>query len=156
MPVFQTSQIIKTDLETCWEFFSNPANLARITPPDMNFIITFPQPVPDMYQGMIIKYRVSPLFKIPVEWITEISHVNKPHYFVDKQLKGPYSIWHHQHFFEQTNNGVKVIDIVNYSLPMALLTDLFVGSIIRKKVESIFSYRSQVIDRFFNKSSNNE
>lgn len=153
MPVFQTSQLIKTDLETCWEFFSNPANLAKITPPYMKFIITFPQPVPEMYQGMIIRYRVSPLLKIPTEWITEITHVSKPHYFVDIQLKGPYRIWHHQHFFEKTANGINLIDIVNYSLPLGILGDFVAGKLVRKKVESIFRYRSKIIDNVFNSGS---
>lgn len=149
MPVFQTSQTINTDIETCWAFFSNPANLARITPPYMKFIITFPQPVPEMYQGMIIKYKVSPLLGIPMEWITEISNVSKPHFFVDKQIKGPYSVWHHQHLFEETEDGVKISDIVTYSLPMGLLGDLLAGRMVRKKVESIFSYRRKIIESVF-------
>lgn len=152
MAVFQASQIIKTDIDTCWEFFSNPANLSRITPPEMKFIITFPKPVPVMYQGMIIKYKVSPLFNLPVEWITEISHVTKPHYFVDTQLKGPYKIWHHQHFFESTHEGIKVTDIVNYDLPFGLLGKLLAGRIVRKKVQSIFNYRKDVIEREFSLS----
>lgn len=149
MPVFHTSQIINTDIETCWAFFSDPANLARITPPYMKFIITFPQPMPEMYQGMIIKYKVSPLFGIPVDWITEISHVSKPNFFVDKQVKGPYSVWHHQHLFEETQNGVKITDIVTYSLPLGFIGDLIAGSMVRKKVESIFSYRRKIIESVF-------
>lgn len=151
MPVFQTTQVVKTDINKCWTFFSDPANLANITPPAMNFIIRFPDPVPEMYQGMIISYKVSPLLNIPVEWITEISHVSKPHYFVDKQLKGPYKLWHHQHFFEETGEGVKITDIVTYSLPLGFIGNLFAGRMVKKKVEGIFEYRRKIIERLFNK-----
>lgn len=149
MPVFQTTQLIKTDINSCWRFFSDPANLANITPPAMKFIIKHPDPVPEMYEGMIIKYKVSPLFNIPVEWITEISHVSRPHYFVDNQLKGPYKVWHHQHFFEETVEGVKITDIVTYSLPLGFLGKLIAGRLVRKKVEGIFEYRRRIIESVF-------
>jgi len=149
MPIFKTTQFIKTDLESCWKFFSDPANLAEITPPVMNFRIQFPQPVPDMYQGMIIRYKVSPLFNIPMEWITEISHVSKPYYFVDNQLKGPYKVWHHQHFFEETEDGVIITDIVTYVLPAGFLGSLFAGNLVKKRIQEIFDYRKEIIESVF-------
>ncbi len=149
MPVFQTTQVIKSDISRCWSFFSDPANLANITPPSMKFIIKYPNPVPEMYQGMIIKYTVSPLFKMPVEWITEITEVSKPNYFVDNQVKGPYRVWHHQHFFEEVEEGVKITDIVTYKLPLGFFGDLFAGWLVRKKIEGIFEYRRNAILRAF-------
>lgn len=149
MPVFQTTQLIKCNLEECWSFFSNPANLSKITPPEMNFIIRFPNPVPPMYQGMIIQYKVSPLLNIPMEWITEINAVQKPHFFVDNQIKGPYSIWHHQHFFEETPEGIIIRDIVTYKLPFGKLGEWVAGSMVRKKIEGIFKYRSKIIAEQF-------
>ncbi len=98
MPVFQTTQIVNTTIGACWDFFSDPANLSVITPPDMNFRIIFPDPMPAMYEGLVIRYTVSPLFGIPMEWITEITHVKDKTYFVDNQLKGPFKLWHHQHY----------------------------------------------------------
>lgn len=149
MPIFKTTQLIQTDLESCWKFFSDPANLANITPPSMNFQIIFPTPMPDMYQGMIIRYKVSPMLSIPLEWITEISHVAKPYYFVDIQLKGPYKLWHHQHFFEEVEGGVKITDVVTYVLPAGFLGSLIAGNLINKKIQSIFDYRKKVIDNVF-------
>ncbi len=149
MPIFKTTQFIKTDLDSCWKFFSDPSNLANITPPSMNFRIKFPQPVPDMYQGMIIRYKVSPLLSIPVEWITEISHVSKPYYFVDYQMKGPYKVWHHQHFFEEVEGGIQITDVVTYILPMGILGSLIAGRLVKKKIEGIFDYRKKIIERVF-------
>ncbi len=149
MPVFKTTQLVKTDINRCWEFFSDPENLAYITPPEMDFKILFPKPMPSMYPGMIISYLVSPLLKVRMEWITEITHVSKPHYFVDLQLKGPYSLWHHQHHFEVVPEGIKMTDIVTYTLPMGKIGELIAGWFIRRKIHSIFEYRQKVIDETF-------
>lgn len=149
MPVFTSTQFVKTDIEKCWSFFSDPSNLSVITPSEMNFRIRFPKPMPEMYPGMIIQYKVSPLLNIPMEWITEISHVSKPHYFVDLQLKGPYNLWHHQHLFEEVEGGVKMTDIVTYQLPLGGLGEFLAGWFVHRKVAAIFEYRSKVIDSAF-------
>lgn len=150
MPVYTTTQLINSGVDRCWSFFSNPANLAVITPGHMNFRIQFPQPVPEMYEGMIIVYKVSPLLNISVEWITEISKVSKPYYFVDKQLKGPYRVWHHQHFFEEIEGGMKITDIVTYSLPFGYIGRLVAGKYIHSEITKIFEHRRKVIDSIFN------
>lgn len=115
----------------------------------MNFRILFPSPMPAMYPGIIIQYKVSPLLNIPMEWITEISHVSKPAYFVDLQLKGPYRLWHHQHLFEKVEGGIQMTDIVTYELPFGKFGEFLAGRFVHKKVAGIFEYRSKVIDSFF-------
>jgi len=149
MPVFTSTQFVKTDIDTCWSFFSDPRNLSVITPKSMNFRILFPSPMPAMYPGIIIQYKVSPLLNIPMEWITEISHVSKPAYFVDLQLKGPYRLWHHQHLFEKVEGGIQMTDIVTYELPFGKFGEFLAGRFVHKKVAGIFEYRSKVIDSFF-------
>ncbi len=150
MPVFQTTQLVKASLKDCWKFFSSPSNLSVITPPDMNFRIKFPQPMPAMYEGLIIRYTVSPLLGIPLEWITEITHVKDHEYFVDNQLKGPFKRWHHEHFFKETTEGTLMQDVVNYELPLGQLGGLLGGRIVKKRVQGIFHFRKSVIDKQFN------
>ncbi|MBK6967143.1 MAG: SRPBCC family protein [Bacteroidales bacterium] len=151
MPVFQTIQIVNTSLEACWDFFSDPANLSVITPPEMNFRIKFPQPMPAMYQGLIIRYTVSPLLGIPLEWITEITQVKDHEYFVDNQLKGPFRLWHHQHFFREVPGGVEMRDVVNYELPLGKFGEFFGLGIVQKRVQGIFDFRSAVIEKKFSR-----
>ena len=40
---------------------------------------------------MIITYKVSPLWGIKMNWMTEITHVKEKEYFVDEQRFGPYA-----------------------------------------------------------------
>ncbi len=103
-----------------------------------------------MYPGMIITYKVSPIFKIPMNWVTEITHMQKNKYFVDEQRVGPYKIWHHQHLFEIKDNGVLMTDIISYKLPLGLLGNLVHRLFIRKQLESIFSFRFDKMNQIFN------
>ncbi|MHC1775778.1 MAG: hypothetical protein AB9834_10230 [Lentimicrobium sp.] len=116
----------------------------------MNFRIKFPDPMPAMYQGLVIRYTVSPLLGIPLEWITEITHVKDREYFVDNQLKGPFKLWHHQHFFKETSEGIMMTDVVNYELPLGKFGVLFGGHLIKKRVQGIFDFRKSVIEKHFN------
>jgi len=107
-----------------------------------------------MYPGMIIRYKVSPLFGIQLEWITEITQVREKEFFIDNQLKGPFSIWHHQHFFRQTPDGTEMKDIVTYEVPFGWPGSLIAGQIVRKRIEGIFAFRHAVIEKYFNKTGN--
>ena len=57
-----------------------------------------------MGQGTLIDYKLK-LNGIPFGWRTRIAHWDPPYGFVDEQLKGPYSIWHHTHTFADEGGG---------------------------------------------------
>jgi ligand-binding SRPBCC domain-containing protein len=145
----KTSQKLPISLETAWKFFSNPTNLSKITPPWLNFEVRTDLPE-KMYAGMIIKYYVHPLLNTPQTWITEITHVNEPNYFVDEQRFGPYKMWHHQHIFTKTEDGgVMMEDIVNYVVPFGFLGRIMNAVVISKKINDIFNYRKKVLVKMF-------
>ena len=78
------SQKLPISLPEAWDFFSSPANLAKITPKEMEFIVTSEPPIDGkMYPGLIITYKVSPLFGIKLNWMTEITQVVDEKYFID-------------------------------------------------------------------------
>lgn len=143
------TQILPISLEKAWDFFSSPFNLAQITPPDMGFKVKLVRPEDKMYAGMIIAYRISPLLKIPMGWVTEITHVQEPYYFVDEQRFGPYALWHHQHHFKEVEAGVEMNDIVSYKVPLGILGDLANALFVQKRVEHIFDYRYEVLEKMF-------
>ncbi|MFN5785500.1 MAG: SRPBCC family protein, partial [Flavobacteriia bacterium] len=143
-------QIVKADLITCWDFFSSPNNLQKITPDYMGFDVKTEVPE-KMYEGLMIEYRVRPLMNIPMTWITEITHVKDFQFFVDEQRKGPYRIWHHEHHFMETEEGVEMTDIVSYELPFGLLGKIAHPILVKKKLEEIFAYRYKVVEELFNK-----
>lgn len=146
---FQQSQEFSEPVEKIWEFISNPANLKIITPDYMGFDITSKEVPTSMYAGMIISYKVSPLFNIKTTWVTEITHVQEGRYFVDEQRVGPYKIWHHQHFLEATPKGTLMKDIISYQPPFGFLGTIANSLLIRKKLNEIFTYREQKLNELF-------
>ena len=148
---FRAQQFLPISLEKAWDFFSSPKNLSVITPPEMNFVITSEALAEKTYAGQIISYRVSPLPGFRTSWVTEITHVNAPHFFVDEQRKGPYVMWHHQHHFEAVEGGVMMTDIVNYEAPLGVLGDMMNKLVIQKKIKSIFDYRTKKLESLFGK-----
>ena len=144
----KTKQFVKTDMATCWDFFSDPKNLSKITPQSMGFIVR--TELPDkMYEGLMIEYTVRPMLGIPMNWITEIKTVKNHSFFVDEQRKGPYKIWHHEHHFKEVDGGVEMTDIVSYELPLGFLGRLMHPILVKNKLKEIFDYRRQKVDELF-------
>ena len=142
-------QKLPISLGTAWEFLSNPQNLSRITPESMKFEITSQIESKTIYPGMIITYKVRPVFDIPVTWVTEITQVHENRYFIDNQKSGPYKFWHHQHFLKEIEGGVEMTDIVNYAAPFSFLGWMAEKLFINKKVKSIFIYREKILLELF-------
>jgi ligand-binding SRPBCC domain-containing protein len=136
-------QRVPRPLDEVFAFFARPENLARITPPWLGFGILTPSPVP-MREGAVIDYviRLGPL---PTRWRTMITTYDPPHRFVDEQLSGPYSFWHHTHEFEADGDGTVIRDHVRYMLPFGPLGDLVHTLAVRRQVEGIFTHRRTVI-----------
>lgn len=147
---FRAEQFLHIGIQKAWEFFSDAENLSVITPPEMQFKILTPVKDKEIYEGMLINYKVRPLFNIPVSWQTEISKVEKPYLFVDRQLKGPYKTWEHTHRFIEKENGILMQDSVKYSLPFGVIGKLTHSAIVRDKIENIFAYRKQILNQLFN------
>jgi ligand-binding SRPBCC domain-containing protein len=154
MPVYQfeREQVVKTSLDELWDFISSPANLARITPDSMGFHITSGGNSEKMYEGLIISYRIRPIPLFFTTWVTEITHVQEKHYFVDEQRVGPYRLWHHEHLLKPLENGILMKDKVSYVPPLGLLGRIANALFIKKKLIQIFDYREKAIREIFNRS----
>ncbi len=147
--IFKSEQFLNIDIDEAWDFFSSAKNLALITPPELSFKIHTRLDGVEVYEGMIIDYTVKPLLGIPLKWRTEICKVEKPHLFMDKQLKGPYSVWEHTHKFIQKDNGVLMQDEVKYQLPLGFIGAIAHNLIVKKKIEKIFKFREETLNRLF-------
>jgi ligand-binding SRPBCC domain-containing protein len=89
MYTLEREQYVQCSLADAWDFLKKPSNLNCITPADLDFHVTSDVPT-EMYNGLIIEYRI----KIPVigihRWVAEIKHIHD-YGFVDEQRIGPYS-----------------------------------------------------------------
>lgn len=144
------AQKLPLHLDQAWDFFSNPQNLSLITPPSLALQITSALP-PKMYEGMIITYSVVPVPPFRASWVSEITHLAPPHYFVDEQRVGPYSMWHHEHHLREVDNGksVEVIDQITYKVPGGPISPLIHRFLVRPRLDSIFKFRREKLAQLF-------
>ncbi|WP_336515085.1 SRPBCC family protein [Pollutibacter soli] len=146
---FQRVQNFTAPLEEVWNFFASPSNLAVLTPEYLNLNFTNKIYGSAMYPGQIITYNVRPLFGIPFFWMTEITQVRPMEYFIDQQVRGPFSLWHHQHHFRETDSGVEMTDLIHYKIPLGMLGSI-AAPIVQKKLREIFGYRFRKGEELFN------
>lgn len=128
-----------------FRFFADPQNLDRLTPTWLNFKILSPA-TSAMRVGTMLDYRLR-IRGVPVRWQSEISVWQPPDRFVDRQTKGPYSLWVHEHTFAAHNGGTLVGDNVKYAVPGGRLVQKL---LVAPDIEKIFNYRHKILQELFN------
>jgi ligand-binding SRPBCC domain-containing protein len=142
--VLHREQVLDVPRERAFEFFSRAENLEAITPPLLRFRITTPGPI-EMGVGTLIRYRLR-LHGIPVSWLTRIEEWDPPHGFVDRQVRGPYALWHHTHRFEEIDeNRTLMTDVVRYGHRLGPLGSIAERLVVRRDLQRIFDYRRDSI-----------
>lgn len=132
-------------IEKTFDFFADAGNLEQITPPELKFRITTPQPI-NIKKGTLIDYKLK-LRGFPISWQTLISEWNPPYAFTDEALKSPYKQWIHRHTFtENINGGTDIIDEVRYRLPFEPFGDLM-HWYVKRELDYIFDYRQKTVSQ---------
>jgi len=143
----ERKQLLPGNPHEIFAFFESPENLARITPPWLNFRILTPSPI-EMKVGTVIDYTIRWL-GFPVRWKTLITTHRPPFIFVDEQIAGPYSLWHHTHTFIDADGGTHMTDTVRYTLPAGVVGTLAHALVVRRQLQEIFDYRAATIGKLF-------
>lgn len=129
-------------------FFADPANLQRLTPPWLHFQVLTPEPLP-RGAGAIFDYRLR-VRGLRITWRTLIETYEEGEGFVDRQIIGPYALWHHTHRFEDLpDGGTRIIDRVRYRVGWGLIGRIVTALWVRRDIERIFAYRKQVLAELF-------
>lgn len=142
-------QILCQPLQEVFAFFADARNLEALTPPWLRFRILSEGEI-EMREGALIDYRIR-LHGIPIRWRTEIAAWEPPYRFVDQQLRGPYSLWRHEHRFEAIDaHTTRVIDHVDYAHWGGPIVERF---FVRPDLERIFAYRAEQLAARFGEST---
>jgi ligand-binding SRPBCC domain-containing protein len=135
--------------EEVFKFFADPGNLERITPGWLHFEMLTPSEV-TLGPGALLDYRLR-LRGVPMRWQSEIAVWEPPYRFVDRQTKGPYSLWVHEHRFTNDNAGTLIEDHVEYAVSGGLLVQKF---LVAPDLARIFTYRRSALRKLFECAGN--
>jgi ligand-binding SRPBCC domain-containing protein len=145
--VYSSELWLPSSIERVFAFFSDAANLEKLTPRRLAISIQTPRPI-EMRRGTLIRYQLR-IHGFPVKWETEITAWEPPGRFVDEQRRGPYTLWVHEHTFIAKGNGTLARDHVRYAVPGGWLMDRL---LVRRDLEKIFAFRREQLQKIFGKA----
>ena len=144
---FYAEQWVNQPVDKVFEFFVDEKNLEEITPDFLSFKV-LKMSTDKIQEGTLIDYQLK-IHGVPAKWRSKIEKWVPGKQFVDTQIKGPYSKWHHTHSFYQMAGGTLLTDKVLYRAPFGFLGQSSSGWMIKKDVKEIFSYRKKTIQKLF-------
>ncbi len=145
--VLENSFRIPISASKTFNFFQDPRNLDKITPPFLYFRPREKRAAGclAMREGLEINYKMR-LHFFPVSWASRISVWQPPYRFVDEQIRGPFAFWRHTHNFTPVGRGSTLVeDRVDYEIPFGLIGKLANFLFVKRYLERIFSYRNKRI-----------
>jgi len=139
--------LVHGPVDAVFDFFSRAENLDRITPPWLQFQVLSPTPQILRKQS---RFELSiKLSLFTVHWVTEIIDWDRPHSFIDTQIKGPYKQWEHLHRFVPQDGITLMEDAVVYRVPGWVFEPFIHLAYVRPKLEKIFDYREEQLNLIF-------
>jgi ligand-binding SRPBCC domain-containing protein len=142
--ILRREQVLEAPLERAFDFFSRAENLEAITPPLLRFRIEGQVPS-EVRRGTLIRYRLR-LHGLPVSWLTRIEEWDPPIGFVDRQVRGPYALWHHTHSFEALGpERTRMVDLVRYGHRLGPLGTIAEHLLVRRDLTRIFDHRRESV-----------
>jgi ligand-binding SRPBCC domain-containing protein len=135
--IFERTTIIPAPPPRVFDFFAQPENLARITPPPARFRIVA-GPSRRLREGDRIEYALR-VFGLPFRWASRIESWRENESFADVQERGPYRSWRHTHTFREVAGGVEMHDVIEYELPFGTVGRVVAGWLVRRELENIHS-----------------
>jgi ligand-binding SRPBCC domain-containing protein len=150
--LFQKDALIINPQSSWNKIYVALANAVSSTPVSDRYKVYFkiltPSPI-EMKKGTLIDYKIK-LNGISFKWKTEITEWDMPYKFADNQLKGPYTLWYHEHFFEEVNGKTIMKDRVSYLSKGWIFAPFLHWLFVDKKVKEIFEFRERELLKLFN------
>ena len=140
----EASQFLPQPRDRIFDFFSDAFQLETLTPSWLKFTVLTKPPI-QISAGTMIDDRLK-LHGIPIRWQSLIAEWEPPARFIDRQMRGPYRHWNHQHIFQPVPGGTLCLDVVDYDvIGGRLIHSLFV----RPDLLKIFAFRQQKLNERF-------
>jgi hypothetical protein len=142
MPLFERSLELPVPAAEAFAWHAREGAFERLKPP---------------WQHLEVRHRDGPLENgsrvtftvyqgpLPLPWVAEHRDVVPGEGFRDVQVRGPFKRWDHHHRFEDLGDGTcRLVDRIDYRLPLAPLSSLVAGGTLRNDLDRLFRYRHRI------------
>ncbi|NJL92342.1 MAG: TIGR01777 family protein [Anaerolineae bacterium] len=140
--IFETSVEVSAPVQALFDYHERPGAFLRINPPWEPVEVV--EHTGGIRDGARVDIRLN-IGPVPVRWL--LTHQNYQHgvQFEDQQVRGPFAFWRHTHRTEPLDDThSRLIDHIEYRLPMGVLGKTFGGAFARAKLRRMFTYRHAV------------
>ena len=146
MASYRTETLLAAPAEEVFDFLIRPENVIRVTAPS---VALKPVSAPEIFeQGSRIELELSG-YGPPQRFLYEVVEFDRPSRFTETLVKGPLRSFRHEHVFESTPNGTRVLDIVEFAPPGGMLGFLVTEDRIRQGLEKGMRFRHAELARIF-------
>lgn len=138
MPTYVRESFVPYSPSEVWAYHAHPEALRRLIPPGN--LVHLHQGHDALRAGAIdvLEAGYGPLV---VPWRAKITEVHPGEGFIDVQESGPFARWSHRHRFEPAPGGCRLIDEVEYSLPLGAAGAAVAGTTIAGWIDAGFAWR---------------
>ncbi len=150
MALFERSVAVSSPVQEAFDFLLRPANIITISPPEIGLSFVSAPEVVSL--GSVMEFKV--LARGQVQHIShEITRLESPDVFTERQIKGPFKSWEHEHRFETDGESVVIIDRISFEPPSGLLGLLVTEAKILESLDDGFSHRHEQLQQIFGNGS---
>ncbi|MGP6177296.1 SRPBCC family protein [Microbacterium sp. A196] len=95
-------------------------------------------------EGSTVTWRARH-FGIPFHLTTMVFDIDEPHRFCDRQIKGPFGAFHHEHVFLEHPDGTLIRDTITFRSPFGPIGALVDRFFMREYLRRLVAERNDVI-----------
>lgn len=139
--------VLPAPVEEAFAWHMQPGAFERLLPPWESARVQMPMDKFRLGGTVIIGIQPFPGCPVRLPWVSCITKLQVNELFADEQLSGPFAAWRHTHRFvaETMGETCRLVEEIDYRLPMGLLGDLVAGAYVRGKVKKLFAYRHALL-----------
>lgn len=149
MPTFRRELHLPASPRAVWDWHAEPAAFDRLVPPWLDVEVVERYDRLGDGARLVFDVRRGPLGLARIRWVARHEDVRPGEGFVDVQESGPFAHWRHEHRFEPAGSGCRLVDEVEYRLPLAPVSETLAGWMVRRDLDRMFAYRHEVTGRAF-------
>jgi len=86
-------------------------------------------------------------FGIPWRMTSRIIDLERPLRFVDEQVRGPFAAFRHEHVFQATAHGTRMVDRIEFAAPFGWLGRLAERLVLTRYLEGLIRRRNAYLAR---------